>query len=101
MSLASLLDIHQPQDLLRGLLNTITEYDQSKEEGEKSKMVRNASHSMLPLLKALPSPIATVQVQGLETRDCDRNTRVLWIFLGRRHLILIHTAHRERYDSTR
>lgn len=38
LSLSSLLDINQPQDLLRGLLNTITEYDQSKEEGEKSKM---------------------------------------------------------------
>ncbi|KAF5324834.1 hypothetical protein D9611_004250 [Ephemerocybe angulata] len=38
LSLSSLLDINQPQDLLKGLLNTITEYDQSKEEGEKSKM---------------------------------------------------------------
>ncbi|RXW22712.1 hypothetical protein EST38_g3150 [Candolleomyces aberdarensis] len=38
LSLSSLLDINQPQDLLRGLLNTITEYDQSKEEGEKSRM---------------------------------------------------------------
>ena len=41
MSLSTLFDIHQPQDLLRGLLNTVTEYEQAKEEGEKpSKMVR-------------------------------------------------------------
>jgi len=40
LSLSSLLDINQPHDLLRGLINTITEFDQSKEEGEnKSKMV--------------------------------------------------------------
>ena len=40
MSLSTLLDIHQPQDLLRGLLNVITEFELSKEEGEnKSKMV--------------------------------------------------------------
>ncbi|KAF7985008.1 hypothetical protein HWV62_9998 [Athelia sp. TMB] len=37
MSLSNLLDIHQPQDLLRGLLNTLTEYEQSKEEGDKPK----------------------------------------------------------------
>jgi hypothetical protein len=39
MSLSNLLDIHQPQDLLRGLLNTLTEYDQSKEDSDKPKMV--------------------------------------------------------------
>ena len=42
MSLSNLLDIHQPQDLLRGLLNTLTEYEQSKEEGDKPKKVRLA-----------------------------------------------------------
>jgi hypothetical protein len=40
MSLSTLLDINQPQDLFRGLLNVVTEFDLSKEEGEnKSKMV--------------------------------------------------------------
>lgn len=39
MSLSNLLDIQQPQDLLRGILNTLTEYDQSKEESDKPKMV--------------------------------------------------------------
>lgn len=39
MSLSNLLDIQQPQDLLRGLLNTLQEYDQSKEDGDKPKMV--------------------------------------------------------------
>ncbi|KAJ8522681.1 hypothetical protein ONZ45_g786 [Pleurotus djamor] len=38
MSLANLLDIHQPQDLLKGLLNTLTEHEQSKEENDKPKM---------------------------------------------------------------
>ncbi|KDR81854.1 hypothetical protein GALMADRAFT_221725 [Galerina marginata CBS 339.88] len=37
LSLSTLLDINQPQDLLRGLINTISEYEQSKEEGDKSK----------------------------------------------------------------
>lgn len=40
MSLSSLLEIHQPQDLLRGLLNTLNEYDQSKEDSDKPKKVR-------------------------------------------------------------
>jgi hypothetical protein len=39
MSLSNLLDIQQPQDLLRGLISTLAEYDQSKEESEKPKMV--------------------------------------------------------------
>ena len=39
MSLSNLLDIHQPQDLLKGLLNVLTEYDQAKEENDKRKMV--------------------------------------------------------------
>jgi hypothetical protein len=41
LSLSTLLDINQPQDLLRALLNAITEYDQAKEEGDNksSKMV--------------------------------------------------------------
>ncbi|KAJ3485864.1 hypothetical protein NLJ89_g11860 [Agrocybe chaxingu] len=40
LSLSTLLDINQPQDLLRGLLNVVSEYDQAKEEGDnKSKMV--------------------------------------------------------------
>lgn len=39
MSLSNLLEIQQPQDLLRGLLNTLQEYDQSKEDGgERPKM---------------------------------------------------------------
>jgi len=41
MSLSNLLDINQPQDLLRGLLNTIVEYDQNKDDGDKPKIVRS------------------------------------------------------------
>ena len=40
MSLSNLLDIQQPQDLLRGIMNIMTEYEQSKEEGERPKKVR-------------------------------------------------------------
>jgi len=44
LSLSTLLDITQPQDLLRALLNAITEYDQAKEENDNksSKMVTTA-----------------------------------------------------------
>ncbi|KAF8061610.1 hypothetical protein FPV67DRAFT_287836 [Lyophyllum atratum] len=38
MSLSNLLDINQPQDLLRGLINTISEYDQNRDDSDKSKM---------------------------------------------------------------
>jgi hypothetical protein len=41
MSLSNLLDISQPQDLLRGLSNTLSEYDQSKEDSDKPKIVRS------------------------------------------------------------
>jgi hypothetical protein len=47
MSLSNLLDINQPQDLLKGLLNTITEYDQSKEESDKPKMVCSSPLDLL------------------------------------------------------
>ncbi|KAH7927064.1 hypothetical protein BV22DRAFT_1032188 [Leucogyrophana mollusca] len=38
MSLSNLLEIPQAQDLLRGLLNTMTEYDQAKDEPDKPKI---------------------------------------------------------------
>lgn len=38
MSLSNLLDIPQAQDYLRGLLNTMNEYDQAKEEPDKPKI---------------------------------------------------------------
>jgi len=43
------LEINQPHDLLKSVLNTITEYEQSKEEGDgnKSKMVSHSSVSNL------------------------------------------------------
>jgi hypothetical protein len=47
MSLSNLLDIHQAQDLLRGLLNTLTEYDQAKEDSDKPKMVRDLPIELL------------------------------------------------------
>ncbi|KAG6850423.1 hypothetical protein H0H93_013648 [Arthromyces matolae] len=38
MSLSNLLDINAPHDLFRTLTNTINEYDQTKDDGDKPKM---------------------------------------------------------------
>ncbi|KAH8100215.1 hypothetical protein BXZ70DRAFT_893519 [Cristinia sonorae] len=38
MSLAHSFDVKEPQDLLRGLLNAMTEYETSKDEGERPRM---------------------------------------------------------------
>ncbi|KAJ6488489.1 hypothetical protein C8R47DRAFT_978708 [Mycena vitilis] len=38
MSLSGLLDIPHPQDLLKGLINTLQEYEQSREDSEKGKI---------------------------------------------------------------
>lgn len=39
MSLAHSFDVKEPQDFLRGLSNALSEFDQSKEDGERPKMV--------------------------------------------------------------
>ncbi|ETW85344.1 hypothetical protein HETIRDRAFT_310749 [Heterobasidion irregulare TC 32-1] len=52
MSLSTLFDIHQPQDLLRGLLNTVTEYEQAKEEGEKPSKMRIFNRNKFPKRQA-------------------------------------------------
>ncbi|KAJ3564112.1 hypothetical protein NP233_g8507 [Leucocoprinus birnbaumii] len=38
LSLSNLLDINSPQDLLRAILNTVTEYDQAKEDSDRPRM---------------------------------------------------------------
>ena len=43
MSLASLFDVSQPNDLLNGLLNTLNEYEQNREEGDRQRLVRQVS----------------------------------------------------------
>lgn len=45
MSLSNLLDIPQAHDYLRGLLNTMNEYDQAKEEPDKPKYVQHITVS--------------------------------------------------------
>ncbi|KAG1849159.1 hypothetical protein DFJ58DRAFT_795364 [Suillus subalutaceus] len=40
MSLSNLLDIPQVQDFLRGLMNTMNEYDQAKEEPDRQPKIR-------------------------------------------------------------
>lgn len=42
MSLGNLLDIHHAPDLLRGLLNTLTEWEQVREEGTTNSKLRQA-----------------------------------------------------------
>ena len=66
MSLSNLLDIHQAQDLLKGLLNTLSEYDQSKEESDKPKMVC-FSPVDLPLCIDLYVMTASLQNQDSKT----------------------------------
>jgi hypothetical protein len=42
MSLSNLIEVKEPYDLLKGLLNTMNEYEQSKDKediGDKPKMV--------------------------------------------------------------
>jgi hypothetical protein len=39
MSLSNLLDIPQVQDFLRGLMNTMNEYDQAKEEPDRQPKI--------------------------------------------------------------
>ncbi|KAJ6582827.1 hypothetical protein B0H10DRAFT_2235119 [Mycena sp. CBHHK59/15] len=38
MSLSGLLDITSPQDLLKGLINTLSEYEQAREDSDKPKI---------------------------------------------------------------
>lgn len=46
MSLSNLFEFKEPQDLLKGLLSTLNEWDQSKDKedtGEKTKMVNRTT----------------------------------------------------------
>lgn len=72
MSLSNLLDIHQPQDLLRGLINTLTEYDQSKEDSDKPKMVCTTTsneHSTEHIGSALPSDSLGLRTANAQVVD--------------------------------
>ena len=40
MALASQFDVKEPQDLLRGLSNVLSEYELLKEDGDRPKIVR-------------------------------------------------------------
>ncbi|OCH85224.1 hypothetical protein OBBRIDRAFT_821607, partial [Obba rivulosa] len=52
MALAHLFDVKEPQDLLRGLLNALNEYDMFKEDGEKPRMQRIFRMKQLPKKQA-------------------------------------------------
>lgn len=65
MSLSNLLDINQPQDLLRGLTNTLHEYDQTKEDGDKSKMVSTSwNYTFLALTSCQRAPKRIFKTKG-------------------------------------
>jgi hypothetical protein len=80
MSLSSLLDIQQPQDLLRGLINTLTEYDQSKEESDKPRMVPFTSlfcHSTILNVFGIASTKTSLPYQAREKRGGSCRTEQL------------------------
>lgn len=64
MSLSNLLDIPQAQDYLRGLLNTMNEYDQAKEEPDKPKIVRRFSPMGQPETHAVCSVYSGPKLQS-------------------------------------
>ena len=41
MALANQFDVKEPQDLLRGLSNVLSEYELLKEDSDRPKIVRN------------------------------------------------------------
>ena len=59
MSLANSFDVKDPQDFLRGLTNVLNEYDQSKEEGDRPKMVTDPDVLSIPLLTAVVSVLCS------------------------------------------
>jgi hypothetical protein len=59
MSLSGLFDIQSPPDLLRGLLNTLSEYEQNREEGERPKM--GVSKLVLLLICSTECSLALIQ----------------------------------------
>ncbi|KAG6865623.1 hypothetical protein C0991_000910 [Blastosporella zonata] len=67
MSLSNLLDINQPQDLLRGLMNTISEYDIIKDDGDKSKMRQSKRLFRPKLSKRGGSEYAVSFTEGSDT----------------------------------
>lgn len=53
MSLANYFDVKEPQDFLRGLLNALNEFDQAKEEGERTRVVRLVL-TLIPCVRLTP-----------------------------------------------
>ncbi|GJE87965.1 hypothetical protein PsYK624_040480 [Phanerochaete sordida] len=66
MSLANYFDVKEPQDLLRGLLNALMEFDQSKEDGERPKM-RSLFRSGRPKRQLGATDYAISYTDSLET----------------------------------
>lgn len=66
MSLSNLFEVKDPHDLLKGLLNTLNEYDQSKDKedtGDKPKMVRSSLHCNLSSKLGPTSATVSIQVE--------------------------------------
>lgn len=101
MSLATLFDVHQPQDLMRGLLNTLTEYEQSKEDkyndSRPAKMVTLLRHYLE--LKTdhkiiLPANFPTAKTSSGHVRLFIRNAHPRHI----RNILSHDTTHRKYPD---
>jgi hypothetical protein len=69
MSLSNLLDIQQPQDLLRGTMNIMNEYEQSKEEGENKPKKVVPTYVYLSSLSPLTSRVTSVSLETLDKGD--------------------------------
>lgn len=66
MSLSNLLDIPQVQDFLRGLMNTMNEYDQAREEPDRQPKI--VSFYLITMGRSpLTVGPAVVPVQSSET----------------------------------
>lgn len=61
MALANQFDVKEPQDLLRGLSNVLSEYELLKEEGDKPKIVRVSSPPYTSVCYTVHTPAAIIQ----------------------------------------
>ena len=60
MSLSNVFDITNANDLMKGLLNILAEYEQSKDENYKPKMVRISTLQQDMLLTGIAEVLSVV-----------------------------------------
>ena len=65
MALANQFDVKEPQDLLRGLSNVLSEYELMKEDSDRPKIVRPSPILPLPSLSDIHRPAIVQGGEGL------------------------------------